>query len=280
MSETPALNKKNTAYVGAPEVFDLSRYDALEHIQNRHFAGMLEYRRQIWFGVIHAPDGTPKPLDGDELGQIINRVDDLLMHPMKFAASVPLLKGKDRIYGPLVSEPSVIELEKYTEAFREYLREASIRRPDIVYKKDGTEDPYLGAIAANHMRSVFPDRFKRPELLMKINLDARDDELIRSFGAFLRDARPIRHAPTPSEFESETTAGTKKKIIQHRSIPYIDLMIWSKLRGVKIKTSLIADTLFPRSHYDATTGSRHIRDTTDKYADKALANAFVQSLWS
>ncbi|MCY1353591.1 hypothetical protein D9M68_581950 [compost metagenome] len=259
-------------YVPVPKEFDLSRYSELRDLPDKIFGGLLEYRRQLWFGCLNNPNLTCA-----QTGNLTAAIGTLLASPLGRKAHSFSLKNKDRIAGELLSEPSVNDLILYAQAFEEFKQEAAEERPDFVFSASDPAGRYFGAISPNHMRTVYPDRFKKPEFLIKVNLDARDDELVECFKELLFNLRAIRKFPEPDELRTERTESIKNKIIHNNSVPYIDLIIWSKFHGVRIKTAALAKALFPGLDL-ADGGKRRLNEVTDKYADKALSAAFVQSL--
>ncbi|MGH8433298.1 MAG: DUF6387 family protein [Pseudomonas sp.] len=266
--------KDRTTYVTIPEEFDLSRYDDLRHVPDRILGGLLEHRRQLWFGCLHNSNPT-----AEQKAQMIRAVEKLLMSPLEGRAFHPATRNVDRIGGGLVSEPTVGDLMRRLEAFQDFKGAAAQANHELVFPPSDPEGRYFDTISPNHMRTIYPEQFKSPDFLVKVNLDARDDELIRSFKQFLLDLRELRGFPQPEEIETERSEMTKRKIIQYRSIPYIDLKIWCLTQNAKIKTAELAKIFFP--HLDqTTTGQRHIREEAEKYAEKALNFAFVQSLQS
>lgn len=263
-----------------PDTFNMERYRG--KVSDSQLAAVLEFRRQLWFG-IHDSNGTPKKLTDSQNCQFSSAILKLFSAPLTVVMpgyGMFRTASKDRIIDSAISEPSINDLAKYVRAFDELKAKAAETNADLFFSSSDPEGRYLGSISPANMRDFFPDAFNPNEFLLKIDLGLRGDDLIEHFSKFIKQLRETRESPVPESLRTRKTQTLKTSILSLPVLPYIDLKIWSVFQGVRIKPSLLAETLFGNT-YDKAAAVRKLTDGTDSvdsYADMALSWEFVQSL--
>lgn len=96
--------------------------------------------------------------------------------------------------------------------------------------------------------------------IIRVNLSDNDDILIESFKNWLADKRKSRHSRRFSDTDF-------LKVKQYKVIPYIDLILWSKITGNKITNKQLAELLFPNNY---SMDAEEMRKKVKKYADRLL----------
>ena len=82
---------------------------------------------------------------------------------------------------------------------------------------------------------------------LKIDLNARDDDIIASFDAWLQVYRTMANVPPSMHAYQKAIAYEMADWHLSKVLPYFDLTVWSAWSGVKIIEEQIARLLFPRN---------------------------------
>lgn len=105
------------------------------------------------------------------------------------------------------------------------------------------------------------------DVAITINLEHRDSLLIESFSKLLPLWRKELNIPEPKKPISGEWESIRKKIIEYKIIPMIDLLSWEVSSGCKISLGVLAVALFPDGEKD----SIMIAQTVKPFLDKLMS---------
>jgi hypothetical protein len=119
------------------------------------------------------------------------------------------------------------------------------------------------------------DDFFLGEELVKVNLQANDQQIIEDFKAWLKESRKKeRQASTPIKPFKETDYRDWTKFCV---LPYIDLTIWADLNNCRFKNVDIGKALFPYSRSDIGDPTECLRKTTKPKAEMLMDYLVLQA---
>jgi hypothetical protein len=101
-------------------------------------------------------------------------------------------------------------------------------------------------------------------LLISVDLDNRDDLLIESFSSLLKRWRKELNIPEPRKPIAGGWESIRKKIIEYKIIPLIDLLAWEKSSDSKISLGVLAVALFPDGEKDSIMIAQTIKPFLEK----------------
>lgn len=128
------------------------------------------------------------------------------------------------------------------------LKEAIVTSEDIAGNRKSDLHPYLDAFSSTEVRLRREGEVSQPQrmtVMADMSLeDTTDDELLSELAALLPRWRSELGIPEPQDRNLRMGEQVLAKIITQRSIPLLDLLIWSKHTGTDISYVVFSRVLF------------------------------------
>lgn len=220
--------------------------------------------RRTWSSF--APDLAKQGLEEILLNPVLER--PLFEGEDKFLDKFALEDEPHRLVTPFIAEMTLLDYSTLPESVRanaEKTLEASEDSETVLRNFNRSR-----LLSVNHFAHDKDSR--RPCLFVSLDLNARDSEIIESLKLFISEAR--ERYKIQEQLKTETIETIKRKIIEYRVFPYLDLLLWQMFEDRKLKLSVVAAALYP----DGKKGEYEIRTQTKKYAEHAMAYHFMASL--
>jgi len=101
------------------------------------------------------------------------------------------------------------------------------------------------------------------DMFIKVDLSRPDDLLINAFKINLKNWRnSLKIKEGEKTYQSWETI--KKRLFEYSLFPMVDLLIWSKTRGVTITNGVLAVAVYPNGEYDSTNIQQTIKPNIER----------------
>lgn len=265
------MSKKINSKRDLPKSFDLKKYDELESMSDKDLFRQLYWRSED-LDVTHTdfPDyglhcGSNYPLHnniGDPFGEIKESKE---------------FSEKQREY-EYKTKPDLIKMS-YDEGVKPLMRfDLSFinklssetgywQGKPLVVDDDMVGDLFMednGMFWAVMREPVNLLNDTLEDAIISIDLNNRDDVLIDSLTKLLPLWRNELNKPEPQKPVSGTWDSIRRKIIDYKIIPMIDLLSWSKSNESKISLGVLAVALFPDGEKDTIIIAQTIKPFLEK----------------
>lgn len=241
-----------------PKSFDLRKYDDLEHFSDKDLFRQLYWRSNDLDDVnSEIPDyglsfGSNYPLNnnlGDPFGELkeeewfINKQRD---YECKTQPDLVKMSYGEGIKPLMRFELSFINK---TNANCGYWKDKPIIVDDEMIGDLFTEDNGMFWAVMREPVSLLSDTVDHA--MITVDLNNRDDLLIDSFASLLPLWRKELNIPEPQKPVSGGWDSIRRKIIDYKIIPLVDLLSWEISTHSKISLGVLAVALFPDGEKDA-----------------------------
>jgi len=257
--------------------FDLKNYDLLLDITLGELISQVEYRSSYWGETDYADDSwdenavirfITEGLIILEYGSLIKSYGDDEEHiqAMDEDSSLTIFTKEKR----LARSSSIAPINVSTLM----VADSAARKMEL-YKNDNNGD---SLIETKHMLScisLFDVPFLSNKIWANIYLnDYTDEQILSDLKALLPKWREETGWYGPKKPEWRVGEGSFVKLISHRVIPLMDLMIWERHSGVRIKDAVLAHILSGNE----IKGEEQIRKTLKGFLRVASSNAYHEEL--
>ncbi|WP_439069619.1 DUF6387 family protein [Serratia nevei] len=267
------MSKKINSKRELPKSFDLNKYDSLEYMSDKDLFRQLYWRSED-LDITHTdyPDyglevGSDYPLQnnlGDPFGEI-NESEEFLERQKEREYRVkPNLLCMS--YGEGIKPLTRFDVSLINKMNSEcgYWKEKPIIVDDEMVGDLFTEDNGMFWAVMREPVNLLNDTLENA--LISIDLNNRDDVLIDTFTNLLPLWRKEMKFPEPEKPISGGWESVRRKIIDYKIIPLIDLLSWSHATKSKISLGVLAVALFPDGDKD----TFMIAQTVKPYLDKLM----------
>lgn len=275
------MSKKINSKKDLPKSFDLSKYEDLESLSDKDLFRQL-YWRSDDLNVKHSkhPDyglqfGSKYPLNnnfGDPFGEI--KEEEWF-----------LSKQKEYEYK---TQPDLLKMS-YGDGIKPLMR-FEISFLNKINAKDGywkgkpivVDDEMVGDLFTVD-NGMFWAVMREPVNLLSegidnamitVDLNSRDDVLIETFSNLLPLWRKELNVPEPEKPVAGGWESIRRKIIDYKIIPLIDLISWENSSGCKISLGVLAVSLFPYGEK----GEFMIAQTIKPFLERVMSNDSLEKI--
>ncbi|EMH1202074.1 MULTISPECIES: DUF6387 family protein [Serratia] len=246
------MSKKINSKRDLPKSFDLNKYDSLENMSDKDLFRQLYWRSEdLRIKYTETPDyglrmGTDYPMNdnlGDPFGEIKesdyffeiqNKYDEKCKPKLLSLSYGDGIRPVDRLLLNLISD---------MEAERGYLKGKPIIIDNDYAQKLIEQDNGMFWAVMREPVNLLNDSIDN--IAVTIDLNNRDDVLIESFSNLLRLWRKELGIEEPKKPVSGGWDSIRKKLLEYKIIPMIDLLSWANSTNSKISLGVLSVSLFP-----------------------------------
>ncbi|MBD8153334.1 DUF6387 family protein [Pantoea agglomerans] len=244
-----------------PKEFDLSKYEGLESMSDKDIFRQL-YWRMDWkdgdfddeLATYNMEHGKNLPLfDHDPFEEIKNELPSAYYEQHKESEDfkkryMDHYKDKKKLsagYGvSVLSRMEVMYLSQESD-HKGRRKGKPFCIPDVEVREMLKDDPANHGLMMSHASEPVNVIIDGINLYASIDLSVPDEILLGDFKKLLPKWREELGIEAEEIKVTNSWAVIKKKIIEYNVLPYIDLFIWSRIKGVSIPGGVLAVSLFP-----------------------------------
>ena len=267
------MTKKINSKRDLPKSFSLEKYDDLENMSDKDLFRQLYWRcDDLTIKNTDCPDyglqyGAKYPLNnnfGDPFGEL--KAEEWFLEKQKeyeYKTQPDLIKLS---YGDGIKPLMRFELAFLNKIYADkghWKGKPIVVDDDLVGDLFTTDNGMFWAVMREPV-NLLSDVVEN--VMITVDLNNRDDLLIEAFTNLLPKWREELGIPEPDKPVSGDWESVRRKIIDYRIIPLIDLMSWESATDSKISLGVLAVSLFP----DGEKESFAIAQTVKPFLDKII----------
>lgn len=246
------MSRKSNNLDAAKEWFDLERYSSLIHFGRRQWGQQIVKRALILQTLDEFQNldiGSPR----HELTRCL--LDDQIEH----LKDKPLMEWVSNGGEPPLREIWLEDMESIAGDIARYNDLAQKLNQPLIEKNGMPLDSVIG-----HSNKFLGH--------LRINLAARDADILSAFGAWLQQRR---QGYSFDLAEKAIRKDATNEWFDNRLIPFTDLQIWERFAGFKLTEEQRVDLLFPDDACDYRVRHKATKDAFDKYMTSANGSSLV-----
>jgi len=255
-----------------PKSFDLKKYDAMYSMSDKDLFRQLCWRWEYLteknegfpdYGLHYGACYPPNPNYGDPFNEIdMGEYSEDHMYAHKTKPKILSLSHGGGIRA--VSRFDISEMARLnSEAGYWKGNSLVISKDDDISSLFPKDDGMLWAVMSEPVSLI---NKSLDQLYIAIDLDSPDEALIHYFSKLLISWRKELGKGNPPKAIGGSWDIIKRKILDYRVIPMIDLISWAMASGNKITNNILAASVFP----DGERGSYEITQTIKPFIDKLM----------
>ncbi|MFS7249086.1 DUF6387 family protein [Rahnella rivi] len=263
------MSRKINSKKDLPKSFDLKKYTSLETMSDKDLFRQLYWRSEDLdithtdipdFGLQVASEYPIHNNIGDPFGEI--KESEWFLDKQKKYETQPNLINMS--YGEGIKPVMRFEVSLMSKLNSEsgYWKGKPIIVDDDMIGDLFTEDNGMFWAVMREPINLLNPAFDNP--MVTIDLNNRDDVLIEALTTLLPKWRKELKMPEPSKPVSGGWDSIRRKIIEYKIIPLIDLLSWANSTDSKISLGVLAVALFPDGEKDTFIIAQTIRPFLDK----------------
>ncbi|HBZ0709541.1 TPA: hypothetical protein MJB93_26970 [Klebsiella pneumoniae] len=265
------MTKKINSKKDLPKSFDLRKYDALEGLSDKDLFRQLYWRSESLDVVSEEfPDygmqvGPEHPIHnnlGDPFGEI--KQEEWFLEKQREYSDKVKPKLLAMSYGEGVKPLTRLEVSMLCRTTTKYgyLKGKPIIADDEMVESLINEDNGKFWAAMCEPINLLNDAAK--DLMLTVDLNNRNDVLIDSFSKLIPLWRKEMDFPEPEKPISGGWDSIRRKILDYKIIPLIDLLSWEKATNSKISLGVLSVALFPDGEKDAFVIAQTVKPFLDR----------------